>query len=135
MKRTLFLFAALAFLLIGGFLLFRSLPSELPEFDSARFTSHGPGGRSVVELEGDAAQRLRTVFEGVPRERDPKKWIAFGQLTLMNQGNEVLQIDVLAGPKGEGPFGIKGEDSYLGYDEAAFRAFLTDAGWLPDPAR
>ncbi len=127
--------AAMGLALVAGIVTPRAGRSVLPEFDSAKFTSHGPGGRSVVELKGAVAQRLRSVFERIPRERDPKKWIAFGHLSLMKSGNEVLQIDVLSGPKGEGPFGIEGEGSYLGYDEPAFRALLTEAGWVPDPAR
>lgn len=110
-------------------------PSALPDFDAAEFVSHGPGGRSLVRLSGVDAQRLRPIFEGIPRERDPRKWVAFGHLTLFQRGEEVLQIQVLSGPGGEGPFGIEGGDSYLGYDEAALKSLLTDFGWRPDPAR
>ena len=110
-------------------------PSALPDFDAAEFVSNGPSGRSVVRLNGADAQRLRPIFDGVPRERDPRKWVAFGHLTLFSRGKELLQIYILSGPGGEGPFGIKGEDSYLGYDEAALRALLIDFGWRPDPAR
>jgi hypothetical protein len=88
-----------------------------------------------VQLRGADAQRLRPIFDGIPRERDPRKWVAFVRLALFERGKEVLQIDVLSGPGGEGPFGIEGEDSYLGYDEAALKALLTDFGWRPDPAR
>lgn len=109
--------------------------SALPDFDAAEFVSHGPSGRSVVRLNGVDAQRLWPIFDGIPREREPRKWVAFGHLTLFARGKEVLQIDVLSGPGGEGPFGIKGKDSYLGYDEAALNALLTDFGWRPDPAR
>lgn len=110
-------------------------PSALPDFDAAEFVSHGPSGRSVVRLIGADAQRLRPIFDGVPREREPRKWVAFGRLTLFARGKEVLQIDVLSGPGGEGPFGIEGQESYLGYDETALRALLTDFGWRPDSAR
>ena len=88
-----------------------------------------------MRLRGANALRLRTIFEGIPREKDPQKWVAFGRLTLFERGNEVLEIDVLSGPGGEGPFGIKGKGSYLGYNGAAFRALLMEAGWRPDPAR
>jgi hypothetical protein len=109
--------------------------SALPDFDAAEFVSHGPSGRSVVRLSGADAQRLRPIFDGIPREREPRKWVAFGHLTLFARGKEVLQIDVLSGPGGEGPFGIEGKGSYLGYDESALNALLTDFGWRPDPAR
>lgn len=110
-------------------------PSALPAFDAAEFVSHGPSGRSVVRLNGADARRLRPIFDGVPREREPRKWVAFGRLTLFARGKEVLQVDVLSGPGGEGPFGIEGGEGYLGYDEAALKALLTDFGWRPDPAR
>lgn len=107
----------------------------LPDFDSAEFACHGPSGRSLVRLTGPDAQRLRPIFDGIPQEREPRKWLAFGHLTLFQGRQEVLQIQVLSGPGGEGPFGIKGKDSYLGYDEAALKALLADCGWRPDPAR
>lgn len=110
-------------------------PSVLPEFDAAKFTSHGPSGRSQVWLRGSEVQKLRAIFEGVPREREPKKWVAFGQMTLFERDKEVLEIQILSGPQGEGPFGIKGGHDYLGYDEAAFKALLKDFGGRPDPAR
>lgn len=135
MKRALILVVALGLVIVLAILIPRSKPSVLPAFDAADFASHGPSGRSVVRLSGADAQRLRPIFEGIPRERDPQKWVAFGRLTLFERGKEVLQLDVLSGPGGEGPFGIKGKDAYLGYDEAAFKALLTDCGWQPDPAR
>jgi hypothetical protein len=135
MKRALIPIVALGLVIVLGLLIVRSRPSALPDFDAAEFVSHGPSGRSVVRLNGADAQRLRPIFDGVPRERDPRKWVAFGHLTLFARGKEVLQIYILSGSGGEGPFGIKGEDSYLGYDEAALIALLTDFGWRPDPAR
>ena len=127
--------AAIGLALVVGVFIPRFGRSVLPEFDLAEFTSHGPSGRSLVQLRGADAQRLRPIFDGIPRERDPRKWVAFVRLALFERGKEVLQIDVLSGPGGEGPFGIEGEDSYLGYDEAALKALLTDFGWRPDPAR
>ena len=135
MKRALILIAALGLAIVLGILVPRSRPSVLPNFDSADFASHGPSGRSLVRISGAAAQQLRLIFEGIPRERDPQKWVAFGHLTLFQRGKEVLQIDVLSGPGGEGPFGIEGKGDYLGYDEAAFKALLKDFGWQPDAAR
>lgn len=135
MKSAPILVATLGVAIFLGLLVLRSRPSVLPAFDAAEFSSHGPSGRSLVQLRGANALRLRTIFEGIPREKDPQKWVAFGRLTLFERGNEVLEIDVLSGPGGEGPFGIKGKGSYLGYDETALKTLLMDFGWQPDPAR
>ncbi len=136
MKRVLILIAALGLALLAGILVSRPLRdlrpvvSVLPEFDSATFVPIVEGVLPVVKLEGTEAQRLRSVFEGRPVEKDLKEWPVIGELTLFREGGEDLMIGVFSTRGGPAPFAISGGEWYSGYDEAAFREILKSVGWV-----
>jgi hypothetical protein len=112
-------------------------PSELPDFDSADFINYSYGAEAdpPVTISGPGVAKLRSVFEGVPADRHPSKWVGFGQLRLLKGGRVVLEIDVFSNSSGAGPFRLSEKDYFLGYDQEAFRALLTANGWQPDRPR
>jgi len=96
----------------------------------------------VVKIEGVEAQGLRRIFEGCPVEEEMKEWPVIGELTLIREGTEVLNMAVFSRRGGPEPFAISGGECYSGYDEAAFLQLLkligwvlTPRGWEPLPAR
>lgn len=126
----------MGFALLAGVLIYRSLRdlrpelSVLPEFDSATFIPFVEGVCPVVKIEGVEAQRLRLIFEGCPVEKDIKEWVVIGELTLLLQGAEVLNMAVFSSRSGPGPFAFSGGECYSGYDQAAFRELLRSIGWV-----
>ncbi len=148
MKRALILIAALGLALLAGILVSRPLRdlrpgvSVLPEFDSATFMPFVEGVCPVVRIEGVEAQGLRRIFEGCPVEKDIKEWVVIGELTLLREGAEVLNMAVFSSRSSPDPFAFSGGECYSGYDEAAFLELvrsmgwvLTPRGWEPLPAR
>lgn len=135
MKRALVLIAVLGLALLAGILIYRPLrdlrpaASMLPEFDSATFMPFVEGVCPEVKIEGGEAQRLRLIFEGCLVEKDIKEWVVIGELTLLLEGAEVLNMAVFTSRSGPDPFAFSGGECYSGYDEAAFRELLKASGW------
>lgn len=136
MKRVLIMVGAFVLALLVGILISRPLRdlrpvvSVLPKFDSATFMLFVEGVCPVVKIEGVEAQRLRPIFEGCPVEEEMKEWPVIGELTLFQEGTEVLKIGVFSRRGGPVPFAISGGECYSGYDEAAFRELLQSIGWV-----
>lgn len=126
-----FLVAALVLIAWRGL----NRPSELPDFDSAEFSFSGPQLAPPVTISGSEVAKLRAIFDGVPADRRPSKWVAFGQLKLLKGGRTVLEIDVYSNPRDKGPFRFSEKRYFLGYDQDAFRALLAANGWQPEPRR
>lgn len=139
MKRALILASALGLAIVAGILIsrpFRNLGpvvSELPEFDSATFMPFVEGVCPVVKIEGVEAQRLRPIFEGCSVEKEMKEWPVIGELTLIREGAEVLNMAVFSRRGGPEPFAISGGECYSGYVEAAFLKLLKSIGWVLTP--
>ncbi len=100
----------------------RAAPSRLPDFDEAEYSSLFPDA-PPLRWSGDRAGELRAIFGGIPRDRSPMKWAVQGNLKLFRNGEPAGEITVFSPSGGLGPFRI-GENYFLGYDPAAFRAFL-----------
>lgn len=111
-------------------------PSALPDFDAAEFRGLGSeAGMHPVKFSGAEVAELRRIFEGVPADPNPAKWQVFGNLELLKDGREVLNIGVFSKSSGPGPFRFSQDRYFLGYDQEAFRALLAAGGGSSDPAR
>ncbi len=98
------------------------VPSRLPDFDEAEYSSYRADALPI-RWSGDRARELRSIFERISRDRNPEKWAVRGSLKLYKNGRQIGEVDVFAPSGGKGPFRV-GKNYFLGYDPTEFRAFL-----------